>query len=696
MHNNPSKRYTLAICIVIAILLFFLCGFFITQIAKGDEYENAMNTVNTYTVTLEAARGEILDRNGDKLVENKQLNEIIFEAAAFPQDDAERNSLILSLINLTEEKNEEWLDELPLEIVNGKIQFKENSDSEIKNLKSVYYLNLNDYATAENCFTALKELYSLDGYDISDTLKIASVRYNMKRCEFSSRNPYVFASGVSTNLAAAILENSRNYPGVNISISTERQYPNSGLASHILGTVGVISSDEYYSAKTVLAEKLEDEELSEDEKTLLSRHSYLMNSDIGKSGIEQYCEEYLRGLSGEKTVTIDASGNSTEKLTVKPVTGDTVILTIDKELQSVCEEALEKRIKELGGIDGYNAAGAVVVLDVNNADVLACVSYPSFDLATYYEDYDELAADTTSPLWNRALQSTYAPGSTMKPVVALAGLETGVIDANSSFYCDEKFEYKGTTFSCLSAHGWMNVRSSLNHSCNIFYYNLADKLGISVIDSYASLFGLGSKTGVELQESSGVLASVEYREENGGVWRPGDTIQAAIGQSDNLFTPIQLANYCATIANGGTRYVPHLIKSILTSDYSETVYEQEATIAVETNINKNNLATVKNGMYDAANIGSCAETFSILSSKVACKTGTSQVYKKLGDSYEKGNNGFIISFGPFDNPEIAIAVVIENIDSGAATAQVAADIYDYWFNRADTTDAAGTVGALIP
>lgn len=696
MNNAVPKRYTALVCIAAVCLVFFLGGLFFVQIVRGSRYEEAMKTVNTYTVTVEAARGEILDRNGEKLVENKQLNEVIFEYAGFPSEQQEKNEMILSVIKLLEKEKSEWNDELPLEFRDGKVVFRENSESAAARLKSIYYLNLNDYATAQNCFDALKELYGLEDYEDADALKIASVRYNMKRCEFSSKNPYVFASGIPTSLAANILENSAKFPGVNIGISTERQYPEPTLAPHIIGTVGVISSDEYYSARDGLNEKLSDESLSEEEKFTLKRSSYLMTSDIGKSGIEQYCEKYLRGLSGEKTVTIDSDGNVSEKLTVPPVTGNTVITTIDRELQKVCGSALERRIKELGGIDGYNAAGAVVVLDVSNSDVLASVSYPGYDLSLYYDDYDELTADSTAPLWNRALLSTYAPGSTMKPVMAVAGLESGVIDENSSFYCNETFEYKGTTFTCLSAHGWMNVRSSINHSCNIFYYNLADRLGITKMNTYSSLFGLGSVTGVELPESAGVLASVEYREDHGGFWRPGDTIQAAIGQSDNLFTPIQLANYCATIANGGTRYVPHFIKSVRTSDYKETVFESGAQIAAETGVSEKNLATVKSGMYDVANIGSCTSAFAGLPAKVACKTGTSQVYKKFGDDYIKGNNGFIISFGPFDRPEIAIAVVIENIDSGAATAQVAADIYDYWFNKSNTTDSAGTVGALVP
>ena len=696
MHSRFSVRKHALTIALSAVLIFFAADLFVVQIIKGDDYANSMKTLTTYNVTVEAPRGEILDRNGEKLVENKQVNEIVFEYASFPTDNDERNRIILALIGVFEKNSCDWNNTLPLTFVEGEITFSENRNSDISWLKSSSMLNLNDYATAQNCYDALCEKYSLDDYSDEDALKIAAVRYNMVKTEFSARNPYVFADDVPNSVAACVLEKKDSLTGVTVNISFARTYSDATLAPHIIGTVGVISSEEYAEQNDELNEALADENLSDSEKSILERSGYKINSDIGKSGIEAAAEEYLRGLTGEKIVSIDALGNVSETLTVAPETGNTVITTIDKNLQKVAQNALERRLKELSATEGLTAAGAVVVLDVNNADVLASVSYPSYNLDTYYEDYDELAADTASPLWNRAFMSTYAPGSTFKPAMALAGLETGVITANSTFYCDEEFEYKGTTFSCLSAHGSMNVRSSLNYSCNIFYYNLADILGIAKMNEYASLFGLGSKTGVELPEASGVLASIEYRESSGGVWRPGDTIQAAIGQSDNLFTPIQLANYCATIANGGTRYVPHVIKSVVSSDYSTVIMENEAEVAVETGIKAENLETVKLGMYDVANIGTCMEAFANLPVSVAAKTGTSQKLKKSGDTYVKGNNGFIITFGPYENAEIAIAVVIEDLDSGAATAQVAADIYEYYFSEINTVDGVEAVGSLIP
>ncbi|HHU83640.1 MAG TPA: hypothetical protein GXZ23_00505 [Clostridiales bacterium] len=694
--RSSVKRTTVFIVFIAMCFGLFGGNLFFEQIIHGDEHLANMNTINTYTVTVEAARGEILDRNGEKLVENKQIKEVVFEAANFPTKANERNALIIELINLFYKKNQSREDKIPLLIIDGKPEFDKNADSDISFMKSASMLNLNEYATAQNCFDAMVEKYEIEGYSKEDTLKIASVRYNMQKNEFSSRNPYVFASDVDTSLCAVILENNEKYPGVTVSISTARKYLDSSLAVHVIGTVGAISADEYYTSRSILNEKLADENLTDEEKSKLKRASYLMNSEIGKSGIEGLCEEYLRGIAGEKAISVDSAGVVNQTMTSPSVAGNTVITTLHSGIQAVAEKALKDTLAQLGRVDGLNAAGAVVVLDVNTADILACASYPDYDLDTYYEEYDKLSVDSEAPLWNRALSSTYAPGSTFKPAMAVAGLESGVVNQYTTFYCDSIFEFKDTEFSCLKAHGNVNCRDSLNYSCNIYYYNLGNKLGITKMNEYASMFGLGAKTGVELNEASGVLAGLAYREKLGTTWLPGDTIQAAIGQSDNLFTPIQLANYCATIANGGTRYVPHIIKSVVSADYSETILRKEPEIALETGISPETLNIVKLGMYDVATIGTCAEAFANLPVKVAAKTGTSQKLKKVKDEYVKGNNGFIISFGPYENAEIAVAVVIEDIDSGAATAQVAADIYEYYFGMQGNQNAVENIGSLIP
>lgn len=688
-HANKARTIIIA-SILLGILAIFTADLVKIQLIDGDEYVAASKRVNIYSLKAEPARGEILDRNGNALVVNRQGNSIIFDASYFPstRNQAQRNELIIHLINLLESRDEEWIDPLPLFFdEDGNIAFAENREADIEYLKSSELLNLNRYATPENCLDALIERFSLDSYSNVDARKIASVCVELRRNAFSINNPYTFAEDVSTATIAAIKEQSEVFKGVDLNVVSYREYVEHSLASHLLGTVGAIDSDEYNFEKNKLDLLLEDESLADEEIERLKRSAYALNDSIGKSGIEKAMEEYLRGLQGTKVITRDANGQIETEYTKLPVQGNTVILTIDSGIQRTAEVALEKRIKELTTEKGLEAAGAVVVIDVNTGEILASASYPTFDLSTYYEQYSDLAADPASPLWNRALQSAYAPGSTMKPVVAIAALETNTITKDTKYTCQGIISYKDMTFSCLKSHGSVNAVEAIDVSCNIFFYNTADILGITKMNEYSTRFGLGMKTGIELPEATGILAGVSHRDSLGRVWLPGDTLQAAIGQSDNLFTPIQLANYCATIANGGTRYVPHIIKSIKSADYSESIIEKEPEIALETGVSKSSLDIVREGMHRVGTIGFTKNVFANLPVEIAAKTGTSQTVKIVDGKTVKGNNGFVISYGPYEKPEIAVAVLIENVDSGTATATVAADIYDYYFN---------TMGKIIP
>ena len=342
-------------------------------------------------------------------------------------------------------------------------------------------------------------------------------------------------------------------------------------------------------------------------------------------------------------------------------------------------------------------AGAVAVIDVNSGAVLAAASYPDYSLTTYKEDYAELVSDAGSPLWNRAFQSAYSPGSTMKPVIAIAALEEGLITGDSRITCTGQYNYLDQTFACFNknAHGTINVKRALGVSCNIFFFDLARKLGINKMNEYSKLFGLGQKTGVEIYEEAGILAGLEYRDSIGQGWKPGETLLAAIGQSDNSFTPLQLANYCATIANGGTRYVPYLVSKVLSSDFSEVLYEKIPEVACETNVSQTTLDVVKEGMYLVANETSCKPYLGSLKYKVACKTGTAEKTRIVNGVTYEGTDGFLIAFGPYENAEIAIAVVIENAGSGSSTAQVAADIFEYYFSTMDTVKDVQTENTLL-
>ena len=697
---TPNNRTRTVILSVLAglIALVYVGDLFSVQIVHGEEYREKMRAVTEYTVPVAAARGDILDRNGNVLVTERQGFSVVFDYTRFTDgtDRAKRNEIISRLIRLFDEHEQEWLDEMPLEIdAAGVPFFPDDKENAIRYLKSKDLLNMNDYASAQNCFDAAVVKYELQGYDNRLARDVASVYYSMFKTQFSAAAPYTFATDVPIELVAVIKENNFDFTGVDAQVVTYREYPDGTVAPHLLGVTGVLNEDEYAAKTEQTAQLLADPSLTEAEKKQIRRSAYAMSDMIGKTGVEAAMESYLRGTAGEKTIVIDADGVSDEYYSAQPQTGNTVVLTLDRDLQKVAQRALRNNIIELTGSEGLEAAGAVVVLDTSNGDVLAAASYPSYDLSTYYTDYNALAADPAAPLWNRTLQSTYAPGSTMKPAMALAGLQEGVIDRSSSFYCSSKFEYMDHTFGCLSAHGYLNVENALKYSCNIFFYNVADRLGISKMNKYSAMFGLGSKTGIELPEAAGVLASPAHRNARGLTWYSGDAIQAAIGQSDNLFTPLQLANYVATIANGGTRWVPHIIKSVCTADFSETVYTTEPEVAATAEVSKENFDIVRNGMLLVTTEGTVRGAFSEVPEKCAGKTGTSQVKKIVNGALVKGNNGFFISWGPYEDAEIAIAVVVENVDSGSATANVAADIYKYWFSRTDSVPPAQPVGVVL-
>lgn len=667
----------------VAAAVFFSAFFidlFRIQVVNAAEYSTQKVTLRSVDTTVEAARGEILDCNGVPLVVNEQVSSIVLDASYFPStsEQDKRNEILCALIHLTEEAGVAWNDDLPLVFdVNGNIQYKENAESDIAFLKSRDVLHLNAYATAQNCFDGLVEKFDLQEYSKEDARKIASVCYSLKRIAFSAANPYTFADEVPGTLAAKIKENSALYAGVDVRVTSKRKYTDGTIAPHILGVVGKLNAEEYNAKKDAFDTESANPDLSAQEKQTLSLRAYSMDDTIGKFGIESAMESYLRGTNGIMTTTTDSDGNKTSELTTAPKDGDAVILTIDSVFQKQVQDALGRFIQNYRDKESIPAVGSAVVIDVKSGAVLACATYPSYDLSTYYQDYSTLAADKSSPLWNRALMSTYEPGSTLKPAIAVAGLEEGIITEGTHIRCNHIYtQFPDTPFKCLGYHGSIDVKEALNQSCNIYFYETGRLLGINKMNDYCTRFGLGQKTGVEIPESTGVLASISYREAHGGIWYPGDTVQAAIGQSDNLFTPIQLANYAATVANGGTHYQAHFVKSIKSGDYSETVLENTGTVVNEVGASPENLRIVKEGML---RLGSRLSAFKDLPVQVAAKTGTAESKAKVGGDIVEGLNGFMISFAPYDNPEIAVAIAIENLNSGSATAVLMADIYRAYF-----------------
>ena len=664
-----KSRHIAAVCVVLIFFSALVGDLVKLQIIDGDSYAQAVSSVSTRTATITAARGEIVDTNGNKLVYNEQSYSIVFNASYFPSEQEKRNEIIISLIRLFEDNGLEWIDNVPLVYDSkGAIQFKEDSDSLIKQMKSRNMLNLNGYATAEECYNALIEEFELESFDKYDARKVASVCFEMMRQEFSVSAPYTFAEDVPEDISSSIMENSSFYEGVETKVVPVRTYTDGTLAPHILGMVGSIDAEEYSELK---------------------EKGYKMNDTVGKSGIELAMEDYLKGTDGEETIYTDDEGNRTSEVTKEPEQGNTVVLTIDSNMQKVAQDALKGALEDYAGTVGNQVpnAGAVVVLSCKDSSILACASYPTYDISTYAENAEELNKATGSPLWNRALMSTYATGSTAKPSVAIAALEEGIIDEDYTVYCNGSYTYLGQAFKCEQAHAtaFVNVVNAIDESCNTFFMEVGRLLGIEKMNEYRNLLGLGSKTGCELNEATGVLDSPEYRSTLGQDWLPGYTVQSAIGQAGNLWTPIQLANYVNTIANGGTRYRTHFVKSIKSADYTETILENKAEVVCETGISEETLDIVKRGMREVGVTGYCARYFSYLPVEVACKTGTSQEYRKINGVSTKINNGFLIAFAPYDDPQIAIAVVGEGMVSGVYVAPVVAAIVEYYCGLSDSS-----------
>lgn len=672
--KNERRRFISVFAIICCIFAVFLVHLFRVQVI--GENEGANTVVSVVEVPVEAVRGEILDRNGYPLVTNKKVNKIIFNYLSFPKEYEERNKIILELITLFDKNKIEWNDNLPIEVSKkGVLRFSKDKDNEVSYLKSEAFLDLNYYATVENCFDALVSRYSLESYSVSQARDIASVYYYMVKSGFNTGRNYEFASEVSNEMVSLLKEKTADLPGVEVEVTYERDYPDGTLAPHVLGRVGAITQEEYESKKD---------------------EGYTLNDNIGKSGVESTMESYLRGTNGVKTITTDAAGNKTEEYTVEPITGNTVILTIDKDIQKVAQDALKEGIGNLQTNLNriYPLTGAVVVMDTKNNDCLAIASYPNYNNSTYNKNSAKLNTDESKPLWNRALRSTYSPGSTVKPAVSMAGLEEGVITDETLIYCMGRYtHYQDYQPGCTGSHGSLNVVRAIYHSCNIFFYETARRLGIEKLNSYFKMFGLGEETGIELYESTGTVDSVEFRENRGELWTPGLTIQAGIGHADNRFTPIQLCSYVSTIANKGIRYKAHVIKGVKSPDLSDTLMQSKTEILSQADFKEENWNQVHQGMLLVGT--QSYANFSNVPVKVAAKTGTTTVSKRVNGRKIETYNGFLITFAPYENPEIAICVAVEGAGSGGSTAPIAAAIMEYFFRTNNTSENSQNENTLL-
>ena len=516
----------------------------------------------------------------------------------------------------------------------------------------------------------------------TDARALAGVLYelNLRSQDIYTAAEYVFASDVDIDFISRVKE--RDLTGVVIEAATLRQY-HTKYAAHLLGRTGLMDKKEWEYYKTVDADG--------DGKT-----DYQMNDTVGKEGAEQAFESLLRGKPGTRTVERNTKGKIVaQDWETEPEPGGNVMLTLDIGLQGYVENLLADAVPKLASEETEGAA--CVVLDVKGAEVLTAASYPTFDLANYASELAEKGDDPLHPFLNRAFQGAYPPGSTFKMLTAIAGLEEKIITPTTLIRDEGQYNYYGPNGpKCWifrqygSRHGLINVSKAIEVSCNYFMFEVGRQLGIEKLDEYAARFGLGEKTGIELAESAGVMASPAYTESLGGKWYQGNVLSVAIGQESTQVTPLQLANYIATLVNGGTRNAVHLLKEVKSSDFSQVIQSYEPQVLDTIEIQDQNLKAVKAGMLAlTTNNSSVRQYFQSLPFQAGAKTGSAQV------TGQNESNAVFVCFAPYDDPEIAVAIAVEHGGSGSELASMAADVLRYYFSSQETRDEIPVENTLI-
>ena len=682
---KPGRTGVMAFLLFVLLVIFFV-ALYKLQIVEGRAYyEESQNNVAT-SQRVVAARGNILDRYGRILVSNTSINNIVLNAEVLlAQEDP--NAAILQMVRAVEACGDTYTDTLP---VTKTPPFEYTRMNELQRTLLNAYLesvDLPEDASAVELMSVFRDKFDINNnYSAEDMRTIAGVRYELKVRYVTPTADYVFVEDASMDLIAALME--QNARGFEVNVSFKRQY-NTSLAPHILGQTGLMTADEYQTYGAL---------------------GYSMDASVGKSGAEYAFEDQLHGTDGTAIVTRNAAGTITNTTyTVEPVPGNNVSLTIDLDLQAAAEKALATGIENMRisaedpeGLK-VGTGGAVVAVEVKTGEPLAIASYPTFDLQRLMSDSDYASElnhdDEHRPLINRALDGAYEPGSTFKPCTAIAGLTEGVISTNTYFNCEgvfTKYEDTGYAPHCWvypGAHGTDNVTDALRDSCNVFFFTVGDNLKIETLGKYAAAFGLGEHTGIELPETTGQMASEELKKaREGAAWYKGDSLQAAIGQSLSLFTPMQLAEYCATVANGGERHSASIMKSVRSYDYSTELARAGHEVLSTVDSPDYNWKAVHQGMYLVANDpkGSAYQTFGGYTPLVAAKTGTAQVGTNRVD------NAIFICYAPYDDPEIAIAVVVEHGTAGASIASIARDVLDAYFTEKTLSTAVEQEMTMLP
>ena len=682
---NQDERKTavrrMMLLIAAAAVIIGLYGFrlIFLQLVNGDSFTAQATNTTDYKFTVTAARGDIVDSKGERIASSTTGYNVVLNKLLMGDEDLD--TMLQKIVGLLGENGESWNDSLLIGQPDaaGRYEFTAASDNaaEQKALAAMKdNLGLQQYATADDVMEKLVEDYDLADFSLYWQRVLSGIHYEMQLQAFSNVNNFVMAENVSEATVATIKENSLSLPGVEIVETSTRSYEQGTVLPHVLGRVGKITAEKW---------KVTDE--NGQVTYPLKEKGYNMNDIIGISGLESAYEDELRGKDGVETITRNSDGVIVNTaLTTVPEPGHTVQLTIDSEFQKAVDQALAKNVEWIKNTyaDSKQAnAGAVVVIDVKTGGVLAASNYPSFDQNLYAAQYSEYSADENMPLFNRALQGLYTPGSTYKPSVAVAGLDTGLLNRNSTVNCTHIYTYYKDYRPRCAQHGHGNgpidVVNAIKWSCNIFFYDVGRRLTSDVYDAYAYKLGLGQRTGVEVSEALGHLTT-----KNDSNYTESLDIQAAIGQGNTAVTPIQLATYAATLANRGTRYRTHFVKAILDSNTGKTLQETQPEVMDVVEDKGETFDLVREGMKGVA------QTIPALAGypyTIACKTGSPQRSEGyyVGSTYKHYTNAAMIAYGPAEDPEIAIGIVVEYGGAGARTGQLVADIFNAYYAMKDGT-----------
>ena len=673
MGNKKKKidRYNIVIVFVYIVGIVLLLQLFNLQVVHGQEYREASNTRLTRETVLYAARGSILDRTGQQIATNKMGFSL--ELYKTKSDDESLNNTILNMINVLSSNGDTYIDSFPIDI--NPIRF--NLSSEDKIIKFKEKNKIDKDASVEEAFNVFRDKYKIKSENIEDVRKIMGIRYEITQTGYSSTKAIKIAKNISRESVLKFNEQNFMFPGINIIVEPVREYMHGNLASHLVGYMGRITTEEY--------------EVKKDQ-------GYSMNDSVGKIGVEGVFEEYLKGQNGIKLIDMTVEGNvSGESIGQEAIKGNDIVLTIDAKLQASAELALENNINKIRNGEYGRASdaksGAIVAMKVDTGEILAMASYPSFNPGIFINgisqsDWEKLSSDQNA-LFNRAIQGTYAPGSIYKMATAVAGLETGAITYREKIQ-DRGVYDKGHHPVCWiyaqsrGTHGYLNVSDAIKHSCNYFFYETGYRTGIDNLEKYSRYFGLGEKTGIQLYgEESGTLSSKNIVQ---GGWQIADTLSSAIGQSYNSFTPIQIAKYVSMLANGGKQIKPTIVKSVINPDAGEVskaevqdLVNKKLGLDIEAKedlpISQENLNAILEGMKHVTSEtgGTAYARFKDFPIVVGGKTGSAQT------GIEGKTNGWFVGFGPYDAPEIVVVVFVEGGGSGGYTSEAALDVFREYF-----------------